>query len=62
MKLLTIIIPVYNEKNTIIKIIDKIKALNFEKQIIVVDDYSSDGSRDIILESKDKIDKIILKY
>tara|TARA_B100001250_G_C19764464_1_gene774046 strand:- start:98 stop:793 length:696 start_codon:yes stop_codon:yes gene_type:complete len=60
MKLLTIIIPVYNEKNTIIKIIDKIKALNFEKQIIVVDDYSSDGSRDIILESKDKIDKIIL--
>ena len=30
MKLLTIIIPLYNEKNTILKIIDKVKRLNIE--------------------------------
>ena len=52
MKLLTIIIPLYNEKNTILKIIDKVKGLNIEKQIIVVDDYSKDGSRDLVLKYK----------
>ena len=60
MKLLTIIIPLYNEKNTILKIIDKVKGLNIEKQIIVVDDYSNDGSRDLVLKYKDKIDNLIL--
>ena len=60
MKLLTIIIPLYNEKNTILKILDKIRDLNIEKQIIVVDDYSNDGSRDIILKYQDKIDNLIL--
>ena len=60
MKLLTIIIPLYNEKNTILKIIDKIIGLNIEKQIIVVDDHSNDGSRDLVLKYKDKIDNLIL--
>ncbi len=60
MKLLTIIIPLYNEKNTILKIIDKIIDLNIEKQIIVVDDCSNDGSRELVLKNKDKIDNIIL--
>ena len=60
MKLLTIIIPLYNEKNTILKIIDKIINLNIEKQIIVIDDYSNDGSRDLVLKHKDKIDNLIL--
>ena len=46
MKELSIIIPVYNEKKTILQIIDKInKVKNISKQIIVVDDYSVDGSR-----------------
>jgi len=60
MKLLTIIIPLYNEKNTILKILDKIIALNIEKQIIVVDDNSNDGSRELILKYKDKINNLIL--
>ena len=55
----TIIIPVFNEKNYIDRIIKKIKKnVNFKKQIIVVDDYSSDGTRNIIKEIKN-IDKII---
>ena len=55
----TIIIPVFNEKNYIEKIIKKIITnIKFNKQIIVVDDYSSDGTRKIIKKIK-KIDKII---
>ena len=55
----TIIIPVFNEKNNIDKIIKKVKKeVYFKKQIIVVDDCSSDGTREIIKKIKN-IDKII---
>ncbi len=49
-KKITIIIPCYNEINTIEKIIKKIKKIDIEKQIILVDDNSNDGSRDLIQE------------
>ena len=44
--MLTIIVPVYNEKKTIRSIIKKIDNLkNLSKQIIIVDDGSTDNSR-----------------
>lgn len=59
--LITVIIPCYNEKNTIKKIIDKILSLKkINIQIIVVDDFSSDGTIDILKnEILNKVDKII---
>ena len=46
---LTIIIPCYNEKKTIINILDKVESVtNIAKEIIIVDDKSSDGSADLI--------------
>ena len=58
-KKITVIIPVFNEKKFIDKIIKKVKKnLHFDKQIIVVDDYSSDGTKKIIKNNKN-IDKII---
>ena len=55
----TIIIPVFNEKNYIEKIIKKIKKnIKFNKQIIVVDDHSFDGTRKVIKKIKG-IDKVI---
>lgn len=55
----TIIIPVFNEKRYISELINKVKKkVNFEKQIILVDDCSTDGTRDIIQRFKG-IDKII---
>jgi len=45
---ISVIIPVYNEKDTIKKIIDRVIAVPFEKEIIVVDDFSTDGTRDIL--------------
>jgi glycosyltransferase involved in cell wall biosynthesis len=50
---LSIIIPCYNEINSIDKIIDLVNGINYSnKEIIVVDDYSTDGSRE---ELKNKI-------
>ena len=47
--ILTVIIPAYNEKNTIQKIIQKIKLVkNIKKQIILVDDGSTDGTTEIM--------------
>lgn len=54
---LSVIIPVYNEKNTIEVLIEKVKNVNMEKEIIVVDDCSTDGTREILnrLEKGDTI-------
>ena len=55
-KKLSIIIPVYNEKNTIEKVLNKIHKLkNIKKEIIVVDDASYDGSANILKKNKNKI-------
>jgi len=51
---LSIIIPVYNEKNTILEIIKKVENANLpqelKKEIIIVDDRSTDGTRKILKE------------
>ena len=56
---LSIIIPVYNETRTIEKILNKIIKLKLDKQIIIVDDNSTDGTKIKILKYKKKVDKII---
>ena len=57
--MLSIIIPVYNERKTISIIIDKIlKIKNLKKQIIIVDDGSTDGTTLILKKiSKKKLIK-----
>ena len=59
---LSIIIPCFNEERTIKEIIEKITSLNdIEKEIIVIDDNSSDNSKSILQNDlKDKIDQLIL--
>ncbi len=59
---LSIIMPVYNEKSTILKIIEKVKkakVLGLTKEIIIVDDFSTDGTRSILSNIKDNKIKII---
>ena len=58
---LTIIVPVYNEKKTIIQILKKINKLKeINKEIIVVDDGSKDGTTKILKQNKYFITKLIL--
>ena len=51
---LTIIIPVFNEIKTVEKLINKILKLNIKKQLIIVDDGSSDGTEFILKKLKKK--------
>ena len=48
---LSIIVPAYNEEKTILKVIDRVKNTklkNMEKEIIVVDDFSADGTKRVL--------------
>ena len=58
---ISIIIPCYNEINTIEKIIDKILLQEaFDKEIIVIDDNSTDGTKDLLKNIKGKYNKLII--
>lgn len=58
---LTIVIPCYNERENIIGILDKIDQAEIpNKEIIVVDDMSTDGTRDILEEKvKPRVSQIV---
>jgi glycosyltransferase involved in cell wall biosynthesis len=45
---LTIVIPVYNERETIHDIIEAVSGTPYHKEIVVVDDGSTDGTRDLL--------------
>ncbi len=49
---LSVIMPVYNEKNTVLRIIDKVLKLDIVKELIVVDDRSTDGTRELLKSAK----------
>jgi len=45
---ISVIIPAYNEANTIREIVDRVNKVEIEKEIIIVDDASTDGTKEII--------------
>ena len=47
---LSVVIPVYNEKDTLREIIKRVLSVKWEKEIILIDDFSIDGSRNILKE------------
>jgi glycosyltransferase involved in cell wall biosynthesis len=56
---LSIIIPCFNEKNTILELINRVNSdVNIPKEIILIDDCSTDGTVDLI---KNKIEKLVDK-
>lgn len=59
MPLLSVIIPVYNEVSTLKDILEKIYSVDVDKEIIVVDDGSSDGTVGLLSEIEGKGVKII---
>src|SRR3982074_2400207 len=64
-KLLSVVMPCYNEKDTIEKIIDEVQAVNLgttKKEVVIVDDCSKDGTRDILKKLAKKHDNITLIF
>ena len=51
MPLLSVVIPVYNERATLEELVRRVQAVPIEKEIIVVDDGSTDGTREILARS-----------
>ncbi len=45
---LSVVLPVYNEKQTVLKVIERVLEIDFVHEIIVVDDGSSDGTGDFL--------------
>jgi len=54
------LIPVYNEAATIEEVIERVRELPFEKELIVIDDGSTDGSGDLVTRLADGHDDIRL--
>jgi glycosyltransferase involved in cell wall biosynthesis len=50
---LSVVIPVYNERNTIHEILKQVRAVPLRTQIILVDDCSKDGTREVLNQLKD---------
>ena len=46
---LSVLIPVYNEVGTIAEIIHRVRQIDLQKEIVVVDDGSTDGTRDVLV-------------
>jgi len=45
---LTVVVPCYNERATVAELLRRVRAVAIEKEIIVIDDQSTDGSRDVV--------------
>jgi glycosyltransferase involved in cell wall biosynthesis len=58
---LSVIIPVYNEAATLMKIIERVERVPIDKELIIVDDGSTDGSREIMSRLPAERARVILQ-
>jgi len=46
--LLSVVIPVYNERDTLLELLGRVQAVDVDKEIVLVDDASTDGTRELL--------------
>ena len=63
---LSILIPVYNEEDNIQRILDRVRAVtlvnNIAKQIVIVNDCSTDGTEELVLRYIEKHNDVQIEY
>jgi glycosyltransferase involved in cell wall biosynthesis len=61
---LSVIVPVFNERNTVVEVLRRMRAVELpdgiEREIIIVDDGSNDGTRDVLRQLGDSTVRIVL--
>jgi glycosyltransferase involved in cell wall biosynthesis len=61
---LSVVVPVYNERNTLVEILRRMRAVELadgiEREIIVVDDGSDDGTREVLKQLGDSTVRVVL--
>jgi glycosyltransferase involved in cell wall biosynthesis len=45
---LSVVIPVFNEKNTLLQLLERVLESPYETELLVVDDFSTDGTRELL--------------
>src|SRR6266498_2171419 len=45
---LSVVVPCYNERATVAELLRRVKEVPVDKEIIVIDDKSTDGSKDVV--------------
>ena len=58
---LSVVMPVYNERGTVLEVVEQVRAVPIEKEIIIVDNDSTDGTRELIQTIKHPEVRIILQ-
>ncbi|MCD6359639.1 MAG: glycosyltransferase family 2 protein [Armatimonadetes bacterium] len=58
---LSVVIPVYNERETILEILERVRAVPVDKQIIIIDNCSTDGTREIVQQLSGPDIEVILQ-
>ncbi|MGC1684283.1 MAG: glycosyltransferase family 2 protein [Candidatus Acidiferrales bacterium] len=56
----SVVIPVFNEKATIAELIRRVQDVDIDKEILIVDDYSTDGTREILQQIVNSTDRQLL--
>lgn len=58
---LSIVVPIYNEAATLEAILKRVKAVDIgiEKEILLIDDFSTDGSREILMKIEKSANQLI---
>jgi len=59
---LSIIMPVYNERETISEILHRVREVDLPKEIIVVDDGSTDGTREVLRGEEGKEETVVVYH
>jgi len=57
----SVVIPCFNERGTINELIDRVMAVPVEKEVIVVDDFSTDGTRELLEQRAGERNDIVLR-